>query len=78
MSASARTIPVRGTIEETGSIVLEELVKGQKTGIFTGKVVSDARIEGKWSKPGSTRSRDFFLVSTGLLQACLFLTIRGG
>ena len=30
-------IPVRGTIEETGSMVLEELVKGQKTGIFTGE-----------------------------------------
>jgi len=61
-------IPVRGTIEETGSIVLEEFVKGQKTGIFTGKVVSDARIEGKWSKPGSTRSRDFFLMCTGRFQ----------
>jgi hypothetical protein len=60
------TIPVRGTIDETGSIVLEEFVKGQKTGIFTGKVVSDARVEGKWSKPGSTKTRDFFLVSTGL------------
>lgn len=61
-----KDIPVRGTIEETGSIVLEEFVKGQKTGTFTGKFVSAARMEGKWSKPGSTRSRDFFLVSTGL------------
>ena len=55
-------------MDETGSIVLEEFVKGQKTGIFTGKVVSAARIEGKWSKPGSTRSRHFFLVSESLLQ----------
>jgi hypothetical protein len=61
-----KDIPVRGTIEETGSIVLEEFVKEQKTGTFTGKFVSAARMEGKWSKPGSTRSRDFFLVSTGL------------
>jgi hypothetical protein len=62
-------ILVKGTIDETGSIVLEEFVKGQKTGIFTGKVVSDARVEGIWSKPGSTRSRDFFLVGTGLLRS---------
>ena len=63
-----KDIPVRGTIDEAGSMVLEEFVKGQKTGIFTGNFVSAARIEGKWSKPGSTRSRDFFLVTTGLPQ----------
>jgi hypothetical protein len=64
-----KDIPVQGTIQETGSIVLEEFVKGQKTGTFTGKFVSGARIEGKWSKPDSMRSRDFFLVSTGLLKS---------
>jgi hypothetical protein len=63
-----KDIPVRGTVDEAGAMVLEEFVKGQKTGIFMGKVVSAARIEGKWSKPGSTRSRDFFLMSESPLQ----------
>jgi outer membrane protein OmpA-like peptidoglycan-associated protein len=63
-----KDISVRGAIDEAGSIVLDEFVKGHKTGIFTGKFVSDARMEGKWSKPGSTRSRHFFLVSESLLQ----------
>jgi hypothetical protein len=61
-----KEISLQGAIGETGSLVLEEFVNGRKTGTFTGKVVSGPRIEGKWSKPGSTRSRDFFLVSTGL------------
>jgi hypothetical protein len=64
-----KDIPIKGNIEKNGTVVLEEFVKGQKTGIFMGKSLSDAIIEGKWSKPGSTRSRDFFLVSTGLLQS---------
>ena len=63
-----RDISVRGTIGETDGVVLEEFVKERKTGVFMGKFVSAARIEGKWSKPGSTRSRDFFLVGTGLLN----------
>ncbi len=58
-----KDIPVAGTIEETGSLILEEFVNGQKTGIFTGKVVSDERIEGTWSKPDGTGSRGFFLAS---------------
>jgi hypothetical protein len=64
-----KDISVRGAIDEAGSIVLEEFVKGHKTGIFTGKFVSDVRIEGKWSKPGSTRSRHFFLVTESLLRS---------
>jgi hypothetical protein len=63
-----KDIPIKGNIENNGTIVLEEFVKGQKTGVFMGKSLSDPIIAGKWSKPGSTRSRDFFLVSTGLLQ----------
>ena len=61
-----KEISLQGAIGETGSLVLEEFVNGKKTGTFTGKFVFGPRIEGKWSKPGSTRSRDFFLVSTGL------------
>jgi hypothetical protein len=56
-------ILVRGRTEETGNLVLEEFVKGRKTGIFNGKFVSDERIEGKWSRPDGIRSRHFFLVS---------------
>ena len=63
-----KDIQLQGTIAETGSLVLEEFVKGRKTGTFVGKFVSATRIDGKWSKPGSTRTRDFFLVSTGLLS----------
>jgi hypothetical protein len=58
-----KDLQLRGTIEETGSLVLEEFVRGQKTGVFVGKFVSDGRIEGGWSKPEGVRSRDFFLVS---------------
>jgi hypothetical protein len=61
-----KDIPLQGRMDETGGIVLEEFVKGHKSGTFTGKVVSDARVEGKWSKPGSTKPRDFFLVGATL------------
>jgi hypothetical protein len=64
-----KDIALKGNIEQNGTIVLEEFVNGQKTGIFMGKCLSDPIIAGKWSKPGSTRSRDFFLVSTGLPQS---------
>jgi hypothetical protein len=63
-----KDIEVQGTIEETGNVVLEEFAKGRKTGLFAGRLVSARRIEGKWSKPGSTTTRDFFLVSSDPLQ----------
>ncbi len=56
-----KDISLQGTITETGNVTLEESVSGRNTGIFTGKLVSPTRIEGTWSKPGSTRSRNFFL-----------------
>jgi hypothetical protein len=73
-----RDIQLTGTIEETGSLVLEEFAKGQKTGVFTGKVVSDERIEGTWSKPDGIRSRDFFLMSTGPILSTPLSHEQGG
>ncbi len=61
-----KDILLQGTVGEAESISLNEFVTGRKTGTFTGKFVSDGRIQGKWSKQGSTKSRDFFLVTTGL------------
>jgi len=73
-----KDILVTGTIEETGSLVLEEFVRGQKTGVFTGKVVSNERIEGAWSKPDGIRSRDFFLASKSPIRSTPVSHEQGG
>jgi len=59
-----RDIRLSGTIDDEGSVILEEFVNGEKTGTFRGRFVSNERMEGTWSKPGSRRSRDFFLLNS--------------
>jgi len=58
-----RDIQVKGTINEPGTIVLREFVKGKVTGTFKGKFGSKERIDGKWYRPGSDKGRTFFLVN---------------
>jgi hypothetical protein len=62
--AFGRDIQVKGTIKESGEIVLNESVKGKVTGTFQGNFVSKDRLEGKWHRPGSDKGRAFFLVSS--------------
>ena len=59
-----KDIRLSGTIDDGGTVLLEEFVNGEKTGTFRGRFVSNERMEGTWSKPGSTTSRDFFLLNT--------------
>ena len=58
-----RDIQIKGTINESGEVVLQESAKGKVTGTFKGKFVSKERIDGKWYRPGSDKGRAFFLVN---------------
>ncbi len=59
-------VPIRGTVDNQQNFIVEEFDdKGLKTGIFSGHFVSDAGMEGMWSKPNGKSQTQFSLKDEG-------------
>lgn len=59
-------VPIRGTVDSQQNFIVEEFDdKGLKTGIFSGRFVSDAGMEGMWSKPNGKNQAQFSLRDEG-------------
>ena len=59
-------ISIKGTIDGQGNVVINEFEnKGDQTGVFKGRMVSDREIEGGWSKPTGDKSAPFSLREIG-------------
>ncbi|MBI3650592.1 MAG: SUMF1/EgtB/PvdO family nonheme iron enzyme [Acidobacteria bacterium] len=57
---------IKGTVDNQQNFIVEEFDdKGLKTGIFTGHFVSDAGMEGMWSKPNGKSQTPFSLKDEG-------------
>jgi serine/threonine protein kinase len=59
-------VPIKGTVDSQQNFIIEEFDgKGSKTGIFNGRFVSDAEMEGTWSKPNGKSQTQFSLKDEG-------------
>src|SRR5215510_443346 len=55
-----KPITLRGSIDSSGTVRLEELDQtGKPTGIFKGRLVADSEITGTWSKPDGSGPMPF-------------------
>jgi len=58
-------IELTGTIANDSTITLNEFdKKGNQTGLWKGKIVSENKINGVWSKPNGDTAKDFTLILT--------------
>lgn len=55
-------ISLKGTIDEQENFVIDEFdEKGNSTGVFKGRFVSDNKLEGTWSKPNGANTMPLLL-----------------
>ena len=70
-------IPVQGTIDSVGNMKLGEYGNDNKlSGIFSGKMISDTKIEGNWSESENSKELPFYFIETNesfetALENCL-------
>jgi len=60
-----KSIDIKGTIDEQESFVIDEFDNnGKSTGVFKGRIGSDGRLEGTWSKPNGESQMPFSLTAS--------------
>lgn len=58
-------IEIKGTISNDSLITLNEFdLKGNQTGLWSGKLINENKISGTWSKPNGDSAKDFTLILT--------------
>lgn len=58
-------IQVKGSLDTNGNLTLNEFdTKGNQTGLFSGKMVNNNKIEGNWSKPNGDKEKPFLLIES--------------
>ena len=64
-----KNIDLKGTIDEQNNFVIDEFdEKGNSTGVFRGRFVSDNKLEGTWSKPNGANPMPLLLEDIGNLK----------
>ena len=60
-----KDIQVKGDLDNQGKITLNEYdSKGNQTGLFSGKMLNNSKIEGNWSKPNGDKAMLFALIES--------------
>ena len=53
---------VLGTVDDQGSFVLKEFnTRGEQTGVFKGRFISETSMDGTWAKPDDSQTHPFLL-----------------
>lgn len=63
--SSTDKLKIKGTIEKSGEILFSEFdTQGNQTGIFKGKLLDGAKLNGTWSKPSGEKEMNFTLIES--------------
>jgi hypothetical protein len=58
-------IKIKGTIEKSGKIMLNEYDnEGKRTGVFVGRIIDNTKITGTWNKPNGKNEAEFTLIES--------------